>query len=67
MSGDRGVVDEDVRASRVLGDEAEALVVVEPLDGSLSHVLVPWSSRCAGTVPATRAEDIRTAPDAQKD
>jgi hypothetical protein len=30
-------VDEDVRAAVGLGDEAKALLSVEPLDGSLSH------------------------------
>jgi hypothetical protein len=30
-------VDEDISASAILCDEAEALVVVEPLDGSLCH------------------------------
>ncbi|CAD5959058.1 protein of unknown function [Streptomyces sp. KY75] len=34
---DRGVVNEDIRAAAVLGDEAEALFSVEPLDGSGSH------------------------------
>ena len=36
---DRRVVDEHVRASTVLGDEAEALLTVEPLHGSGSHDL----------------------------
>src|SRR3954469_13985705 len=34
---DAGVVDEEVLAALVRGDEAEALVVVEPLHGSGSH------------------------------
>src|SRR5688572_30208988 len=34
---DAGVVDEEVLAALVRGDEAEALVVAEPLDGSGSH------------------------------
>src|SRR5690349_24908814 len=37
---DRRVVDEDVVAAVLLGDEAEALLGVEPLDGALSHALV---------------------------
>src|SRR3954451_19723071 len=38
---DAGVVDEQVLAGIVRRDEAEALVVVEPLDGSGGHVWVP--------------------------
>src|SRR3954471_15806252 len=38
---DAGVVDEEVLAGIVRRDEAEALVVVEPLDGSGGHVWVP--------------------------
>src|SRR5215210_4028535 len=34
---DAAVMDEEVLASLVRGDEAEALVVVEPLDGSGGH------------------------------
>src|SRR3954449_1301031 len=37
---DPRVVDEEVLAALVRGDEAEALVVVEPLDGSGCHVLL---------------------------
>src|SRR5919107_2224101 len=40
---DGGEVDEHVLASAVLRDEAENLVGVEPLDGSLSHDLFPCS------------------------
>src|SRR4051794_36785432 len=36
---DAGVVDEQVLATLVRRDEAEALVVVEPLDGSGCHVI----------------------------
>src|SRR5574341_887919 len=36
---DGGVVTEDVAAAAVLGDEAEALRVVEPLHGASCHVL----------------------------
>src|SRR3954469_12262806 len=35
---DRGVVNEDVVAAVLLGDEAEALLSVEPLHGALCHV-----------------------------
>src|SRR4051794_24477458 len=38
---DAGVVDEEVLATVVRRDEAEALVVVEPLDGSGSHDVPP--------------------------
>src|SRR4051794_32655427 len=38
---DAGVVDEEVLAALVRGDEAEALVVVEPLHGSCSHDFPP--------------------------
>src|SRR5690606_18805505 len=34
---DGGVVNEDVCVTAVLSDEAEALLAVEPLDGSLCH------------------------------
>ncbi|GAA3017403.1 hypothetical protein GCM10020229_30760 [Kitasatospora albolonga] len=33
-------MDEDVGAAAILGDEAEALLSVEPLDGSLSHAVL---------------------------
>src|SRR3954451_14048208 len=42
---DGGVVDEDVLAAAVLCNETETLLGVEPLDGSLSHVLLPYSCR----------------------
>jgi pimeloyl-ACP methyl ester carboxylesterase len=41
---DGGEVDEHVLTAAVLSDEAEALVGVEPLDGSLSHVVLPCSA-----------------------
>src|SRR5690349_7872346 len=53
---DSGEVDEDVLAAAILRDEAEALVSVEPLDGSLCHVLFLWL-RAGGNVPRA-AEDI---------
>src|SRR5690606_12263965 len=50
--GDGRVVGEDVRATVVGGDEAEALVSVEPLHGTCSHcVLLPEHSNS----PADRA------------
>src|SRR5688572_28571644 len=36
---DTGVMDEEIAAALVRRDEAEALLVVEPLDGSGSHAL----------------------------
>src|SRR5699024_4696971 len=49
---DRRVVDEDVGAAAVLGDEAIALLSVEPLDGSLCHCAVSFRGRCgSGRVP----------------
>src|SRR5689334_6731622 len=42
---DRGVVDEDVVTTVLLGDEAEALLGVEPLNGALSHARI---SPCFG-------------------
>src|SRR5829696_586111 len=47
-AGDRGVVDEEVLAVVVGGDEAVALVVAEPLHGSSGH---QWTSgrRCCET------------------
>src|SRR5690606_28266097 len=38
-AADGGVVHEDVRAASVLGDEAEALLAVEPFHAALSHVV----------------------------
>src|SRR3954452_23315481 len=43
---DAGVVDEEVLATVVRRDEAEALVVVEPLDGSGCHVIPPRLCAC---------------------
>src|SRR5438034_8789757 len=40
VGGDRGEVDEDVVTAAVDGDEAEALVTVEPLHSALCHVLL---------------------------
>src|SRR3954447_22361486 len=47
---DAGVVDEQVLATLVRRDEAEALVVVEPLNGSGCHVIPPrlWSCERGG-------------------
>src|SRR3954452_22381197 len=53
---DGGEVDEHVLAAAVLRDEAEALLGVEPLDGSLSHDLFPCSM--PGALCARAAEDI---------
>src|SRR5690242_10097849 len=39
VARDRRVVDENVRATAVRGDEAEALFVVEPLHSSLRHAV----------------------------
>ena len=41
---DGGVVDEEVSAALVGGDETEALLSVEPLDGALSHDCIPAES-----------------------
>src|SRR5436190_387883 len=41
VSLDGGVVDEHVGGPVVRGDEAVALVGVEPFDGAFSHVLLP--------------------------
>src|SRR5919107_269232 len=53
---DGGEVDEHVVASAVLRDEAETLVGVEPLDGSLSHDVFPCS--LPGALCPAAAEDI---------
>src|SRR3954466_6745539 len=47
---DAGVVDEQGLATLVRRDEAEALVVVEPLNGSGCHVIPPrlWSCERGG-------------------
>src|SRR3954447_26061770 len=52
---DAGVVDEEVLATVVRRDEAEALVVVEPLDGSGSHDVPP------GRLCTANAEEAVTA------
>src|SRR5215207_219201 len=45
---DGGVVDEEVLALIVRGDEAEALLVAEPLNGSGCHGdAPPWDARAA--------------------
>src|SRR5689334_23047795 len=49
---DRGVVNEDVVAAVLLGDEAEALLGVEPLNGALSHARI---SPCIGRETTTSA------------
>src|ERR1700758_4957013 len=43
VSLNRGVVDEDIRRTVVGGDEAIALVRVEPLHCSLSHCVLLWN------------------------
>src|SRR5438445_4242746 len=41
VAADAAVMDEEILATIVRSDEAEALVVVEPLDGAAWHVLPP--------------------------
>src|SRR4051794_23453371 len=48
---DRRVVDEDVSAATVRGDEAEALFAVEPLHAALRHSLSPCQVSCPGSPP----------------
>src|SRR3954451_14480857 len=60
---DAGVVDEEVLARIVRRDEAEALVVVEPLDGSGCHV---FPSRDIGAAIAEGAEGQRRGTLAQR-
>src|SRR4051794_16489280 len=63
--GDRRVVNENVRAAAVLGDESEALLGVEPLHGALSHLALlllcpPDRGRGSGSVATScrvRPED----------
>src|SRR5581483_10041248 len=51
-SGDRGEVDENVRPSTILRDEAEALLAVEPFDCAGCHGAIPPSSAlCRTTGP----------------
>src|SRR3954447_4624336 len=63
---DAGVMDEEVLAALVGRDEAEALVVVEPLDGSGSHCVSPTyvdcerGRRCTATT-AGAEHDVRRA------
>src|SRR4051812_24944850 len=52
LVGDRGEVDEHVRAAVVGGDEAEALLGVEPRDGALGPVAATTAGgRAAPVVP----------------
>src|SRR5690348_12418547 len=64
-AGNGRVVDENVSTTALLLDEAETLVIVEPLDGSLCHVSYLRLIRC-GQPAQPHAEDIRTAPDVQR-
>src|SRR4051794_26991184 len=52
---DAGVVDEEVLTALVRGNEAEALVVVEPLHGSGSHDFPPRRMCTANAVEAATA------------
>src|SRR3954471_19046601 len=70
--GDRRVVDENVRAAAVLGDETEALLGVEPLHGALSHLALLLSvhpTAVAARVRSRRAvafdQKIRRTRDAR--
>src|ERR671930_2299603 len=56
---DAGVVDEEVLATVVRRDEAEALVVVEPLHGSGRHVIPPWLVCTANAEDAARRQRLR--------
>src|SRR3954449_4659921 len=51
LGRDRRVVDEDVCAAAVLGDEAEALLSVEPLHGTLCHAVSSRGRPATDTVP----------------
>src|ERR687895_2212211 len=59
---DGRVVDEDVRTVVVGGDEAEALLGVEPLDGALRHTCSPYVKRTLPTVcrPGAARDHRRT-------
>ena len=57
---DGGVVNEHVGAAAVLGDEAEALLSVEPLNGALCHGVNPSSDR--QVVPAPRGPPVDASP-----
>src|SRR5207237_1781979 len=59
--GDRAEVHEDVRATVVLGDEAETLLGIEPLHGACAHEQIPpflpvSSLTAARRAPARRPE-----------
>src|SRR5215216_8126066 len=56
---DAGVVDEQVLATLVGRDEAEALVVVEPLHGSGRHVIPPWLVCTANAEDAAERQRLR--------
>src|SRR5436190_14934521 len=63
---DRAEMHEDVRATVVLGDEAEALLAVEPLHGSCAHEQFPPFLPCASLTAARRAtgpKTVRELPD----
>src|SRR3954469_8760244 len=52
---DRGVVDEEVLAALIGRDEAEALVVVEPLDGSCCHLFFPPRGLCTANAEGAQS------------
>src|SRR3954471_17805396 len=57
-AGDARVVDEEVLALVVGGDESEALLVAEPLDGSRCH-MPSWEVVCCETREVLR-QQLRT-------
>src|SRR6188472_3587084 len=57
IARDRAEVHEDVGATVVLGDEAEALLAVEPLHGSCRHVRSSFRARTSLT--AARGRPVR--------
>src|SRR5262245_28519307 len=56
VAGDRALVDEQVLRAVIGGDEAEALLVAEPLHGSTGHVLTPLVL-CAADAEDARSND----------
>src|SRR5215210_4228187 len=60
LAGDVAVVDEQVLCAFIRGDEAVALAVVEPLDGSVSHKKTPPSTLTNGWEGVENANRTRS-------
>src|ERR671926_1008470 len=67
LARDRAVMDEQVLGALVGRDEAEALVVAEPLDGSSSHVLFLHGVMCTANAGEAVKRQLRALGTAAPD